>query len=411
MKKYKVAIIGPTFSGNKGSATMLISCIERLEKIILIQQFSLFSYYPKEDKRINPYKKVSIYSSSPINLVMKLFPLALLYKTLLSLRLPTYYLENISEIKALRDADIVVDIAGVSFVDNREKFLPFNILTIWIALLLNKPVVKYSQALGPFKHKLNKMAATLFLPRMKLIFARGKTTENYLKSLGLNNVVLAADGGFCLQSRAQDQKFTKKIKNTTFFSKKIVGISPSSVILKNCQKIGLKYEEILAKFCKYLISSNYSVLLIPYSVRKNFSSDFNNDLPVCLRISNLVGDQKYCMVIEEDLPPQKLNMAIKLTDFFVASRFHSMVASLSMGIPTLVCGWSHKYREVLEFFELENYAFNYRELKGSVLEKKFQYLEKNQQEIKRQIRKSLPMIKKSSEKQTLIIKNLLKASV
>lgn len=409
MKKYNITIVGPTFSGNKGSATMLVSGIENLQKILTVNKFHVFSYYPKKDRDINPYKKVEIYSISPLNLVIKLFPLALIYRIFTILNLPGKNLERFKEIRAIKNSDIVIDMAGVSFIDERKKFLPFNILTIWIALLLDKPVVKYSQALGPFNHPLNKMAATFFLPKMKLIFARGKITENYLKSLRLNNVMLAADGGFCLKSSGKDKQFAEKIKlkNKVFFGKKIVGISPSSVISQKCQKVGLNYEEILAQFCKYLIKSGINILLIPYSIRQNSSSNFNNDLPTCLQISNLVDNPKHCLVIEEDLPPQKLNMIIKLVDFFIASRFHSMVASLSMGIPTIVCGWSHKYQEVLNMFELEKYAFSYKELSLKILEIKFTALKTNKLSIEKKIQKNLILVRKSSFDQIMAIKNLL----
>jgi colanic acid/amylovoran biosynthesis protein len=43
----------------------------------------------------------------------------------------------------------LIDLAGVSFIDGREKFLPFNILTILPAMLLGVPVVKFAQAMGP----------------------------------------------------------------------------------------------------------------------------------------------------------------------------------------------------------------------------------------------------------------------
>ena len=43
------------------------------------------------------------------------------------------------------------------------------------AHILKVPVIKFSQALGPFENKFNKIIAKIFLPLCKIIFARGKT--------------------------------------------------------------------------------------------------------------------------------------------------------------------------------------------------------------------------------------------
>ncbi|KKQ18511.1 hypothetical protein A2617_02375 [Candidatus Daviesbacteria bacterium RIFOXYD1_FULL_41_10] len=410
MKKYNIAIIGPTFSGNKGSAAMLISCIENLSKIIPVNNFFVFSYYPKDDKKINPYKCVKIFSATPLNLSIKLFPLALLFRILQILKLPSGVIKQIKEIQAILSSDIVIDIAGVSFVDGREKFLPFNILTILIPMLLGKSVVKYSQALGPFNNPLNNLAAKIFLPKLKMIFARGQDTYRNLQNLNMKNISLSADGSFSLKFSNDASIFAKqfKKKHSNFYHRKIVGISPSSVVDTYCQKKGASYKQIIVRFIQYLTIKKYNVLLIPYSIRPNASSIFNNDLPLCRDIYKS-ANTKRCLLIETDLPPLKLNALISTCHIFIASRFHSMVGSLSGGIPTLTCGWSHKYKEVMEFVSMEKYALTYHELNGKNLISKFNALEKNAGQIKRQLQRQLPSLKKLSLKQITFIKNLLEA--
>ncbi|MDO8486490.1 MAG: polysaccharide pyruvyl transferase family protein [Candidatus Staskawiczbacteria bacterium] len=411
MKKFNIAIIGPTFSGNKGAATMLVSGIEYLNKLLPINKFYFFSYYPEIDKQINPYKNVEIYSATPLNLIIKIFPLTLLYKVFKLLNFSTKKIIKIKEIEILTKTDLLIDMAGVSFIDGREKFLPFNILTIWPALLLNIPIVKYPQSIGPFKKLINKFLAKIFLAKIKLIIARGKKTEEYLKSINLKNIFLGVDGGFSLNLSINDHLFANKFKNEhdIFFQNKnkIVGISPSSVVAKYCYQTNLDYEKILIQFIQYLINKKYHIILFPYSLRINSSSTFNNDLPICNNILKEVASNA-CLCINQDLSPQKLNALISLTDLFIASRFHSMVASLSLNIPTIVCGWGHKYNEVLEMFEIKDYAFDYKILNVKILQTYFEKLEFNYSEIKKKISRNLPKVKKISKKQMISIKNLLK---
>jgi polysaccharide pyruvyl transferase WcaK-like protein len=47
---------------------------------------------------------------------------------------------------------------------------------------------------------------------------------------------------------------------------------------------------------------------------------------------------------------------------FISSRFHSLIAGLSQQVPILAIGWSHKYRELLQLFDLEEYCLDYRKL-------------------------------------------------
>lgn len=407
MKPPKIAIIGPTFSGNKGAAAMLISAVENLSGVSGAR-FYHFSYYPREDEAINPFGHVEVYSARPVDLAFKIFPLALMYFFLKTLGISTRKIEDTREIRALLNADILIDIAGVSFIDGREFFLPFNILTIWPAMLLGKPVVKYAQTLGPFNSPLNRLAAKLFLPRVKLIVARGKETGKYLQSLGLKNVSLGADGGFVLKVKKDDKQFIEKFKgrHQGFFDRKIIGIAPSSLVVKNSCKYGISYNDILAQFIRYLMAKNYNVLLVPTSVRQG-SSVFNNDLPICLKIASLVGDESRCLVVSEELPPQRLKSLIGLSDLFFSSRFHAMVFALDAAVPTLVCGWSHKYREVLEMFGLEGWAFSYKTLSLKGLEKRFDSLEKERMKIKKRIEESLPKVRSLSSNQIYWIKNLL----
>ena len=48
--------------------------------------------------------------------------------------------------------------------------------------------------------------------------------------------------------------------------------------------------------------------------------------------------------------------------FLVASRFHAMIGALEQRVPVLLVGWSHKYQEVLDFFELGQYAIDFSNL-------------------------------------------------
>jgi len=54
-------------------------------------------------------------------------------------------------VKSLSESDAVLDIGGLPFLMGGLIFLPYNILTLWPAILLKVPVIKMSQAAGLLK--------------------------------------------------------------------------------------------------------------------------------------------------------------------------------------------------------------------------------------------------------------------
>lgn len=403
----KFVIIGSTLSGNKGAAAMLESSIQTLSSRLPGSKFTLLTYLPVEQEReLNTYKNLEVLKASPLYLGLVINPLALLYRTLPFLR--GLILKN-KQIKAIKEADALLDQGGITFVDGREKFLLYNVASILPALMVKTKVVKCAQALGPFNNPINKLTAKIFLPRVAVIVSRGSITNSYLTKLGLKNVIKGADYAFLLELSSNEKQSARKYYPKHFFKdKKVVGIAPSVVMQKKVEASGKNYVQILSKFANQLIIDGYRVVLIPHSVRVNTTKTHNNDLPLSREIYKNIKDKEECLFINKELTSQELRAVIGECDLFVASRFHAMVSSLAMKVPTLVIGWSHKYKEVLEMFELEDWAFGHDKLSNKYLQAEFNKLAKNEAAIKKSLSKNLPLVKQLSSKQVNEIVRLVK---
>ena len=400
----KIVLIGSTLTGNKGASAMAESAIQNLSKKFDEVEFSLLSYYPNEDKLINPYNNLKILNASPIYLGLVINTAAMICMIFPFLK--SRICNLIPEIKAIIESDIILDQGGITFSDGREKFLIFNIATILPAIFLNKKIVKCGQALGPFNGLINKKLAKIFLPKITLILARGEYSYKNLKSIGLSdNVIQSTDYAFSLRIEKDNINNGKLHNARDFLNKvgknKVVGICPSIVIGKKISDD--HYEEINANFIdEYLIKKRgYKVILIPHSVRINTSKTHNNDLPLSKKIYDKLSarGKQDCFFIDSEYSSQELRYIIGKLDFFVASRFHSMISSLAMKIPTIVIGWSHKYEEVLKEFELEKYAFDYKLLNVDFLIKKFEHLEENEKTIKNLLNKNIKRVIEKSKAQ------------
>ncbi len=387
---------------------MFQSAVQNIAHEIPDSVFYLFSYYPDRDSALNTNKNVVVCSGTPLKLatVYPFFGIASRLLSIVHIR-PTFRRVD-TDFAELLDSDLVVDLGGISFVDGREKYLPFNIACIFTPILLGKPVMKYSQALGPFKNPVNRFFARLFLPKLDCIVARGEITYSNLETLGLNNIVMGADSAFALKTGDRAYQHVQEYLNPEFKKKIIVGISPSSVIEQSCERLDINYPQIMADFINFLITrEDCNVLIIPHSVRKYTLKRKNNDLVVCRRIQDLVKHQNRCILIADELSAEELRAIISYCNFFIASRFHAMVSSLAMKVPTCVCGWSHKYLEVLCMFEMEEYAFDYKKLETTVLIDMFHNLQSNEKCIKKKFDLHLPEVCESARINATMAKNLL----
>lgn len=408
----KVVIIGSALSGNKGAAAMLESSMQTLGEKYKDAQFTLLAMYPEADSQQNTYDNLTILKGSAFYLGVVINSWALLYRILPFAR--SFIKRHSPEVKAIAEADVLLDQGGITFVDGREVFLIYNIATILPALNTKTPVVKCAQALGPFKNFINKTAARIFLPKMSRIVSRGAITHKYLEGLHLKNVTAGADYAFCLDVTPDEAKSAQAKFDMSFFEgDKVVGISPSVVMRKKVDKHGQEgdYVRQLVQFIDDITEKGYKVLIVPHSYRSAETAlQHNNDAPLCRDMYAQVKDKTQCQLIDTELTSQELRYIIGRCDLFIASRFHAMISSLAMAVPTLVIGWSHKYREVLEMFELEEWAFGQDKLSPEYLQQRFAELEKQKGEIQKKLKKHLPEVKKKSYKQVEVISEVLDAS-
>jgi len=161
-KPVVVSIIGGTIWGNRGAESMLVTVIGKLRNTIPDIRFNVFSYYPSKDRELVKDDAITILSGKPLSLITRHFIGALLLSILKKVGAKPPEGKFFKVACALNESEILLDIGGITFSDGREKYLPYNILTIWPAMLLHVPVVKMAQAVGPFKHSINRLCAKIF---------------------------------------------------------------------------------------------------------------------------------------------------------------------------------------------------------------------------------------------------------
>lgn len=403
MKDITIAITAASYSGNKGAAAMLQSSISQLKEHYGERlNIYLMSVYPSEDRRQCPHDFVKILPAQPERLLFFAFPCAVFYRLLRWCPPVRKLLLKNKILKAYADTDLVVDEAGISFVDSRGLIMnTYAFACAAVPLLMGVPLVKYSQALGPFRNPYNRFLAKWILPKAELVIARGRATYENLASIGVTkNAALCADGAFTMP---QDEKTEREVRikcgRAGLEKERTVAFSISSVVEKKCRKQGVDYCRIMAEFAVYLTRRGYQVFLFPNAARMASQKPRNNDLMVGDAVyenARRMGADDGLIWERREMPPEEIRAYIGRSRFLVASRFHAMVFALTEQVPVMLIGWSHKYQEVLEQFGLGEYAADFSELRVDGLKKQFAGLEANETQIRQRIAAHFDEVRESS---------------
>ena len=389
-----IGIVGGSLSGNRGAEAMTTTAIRYLKRHFPDAEFVVFSPYARADRPLaSRYPDTTVADGGPLALVSKFFPSSLLQRLLAPLGLRPSGIFR--DTRRMARCAVVVDVAGVAFSDGRELYLPFNVLTILAPIWFGVPVVKLAQALGPFRHRLNRALARWLLPRCHTVVARGRRTAENLAQIGITDAPVCPDVAFVLNDVADVETLEPDLAARLEFGtagRPLVGVCPSSVVFKACRRRGIDYADVNARFVEHLVARGFRVLLLAHSQRPGAASLKNNDLPVVRAIVERAEPSDQVATVAEELDSVALRKLIGRCDLFVASRFHSMVASLAMGVPTMVCGWGHKYREVLDEFGLGEFSFDCSELSLEALCEMFGRLAEHQGEVRAAIARALPSI-------------------
>jgi len=415
----RIVITGGSLNGNSGAEAMLNTVIRRIQEVLPNAEFGIFTPYYKDDNllwRHNVPEKIKLIDASPLILLIKIFPLSIIAGFFKIIRFKNAIKIFPKSIRFIWQADACIDIAGVSFIDNRLKFLPFNILSIYPAFLMRVPVIKYAQATGPYNNIINRIFARHCFKKCEHVFARGDKTFQYLQSLKIpkQKYSLSTDIAFCgkpgdsfISKMPHFDVFISEITSNKKNNKKIIGVCPSSVIYSQSLKQGFQYVDFMTDLCIKLIEKDYHVVLFANATKAHKPNTYrNNDIPLIIQISDRIKSPNISSY-KGNLNADEVKTIIESVDFCLVSRFHAMIFALTLKKPLFVIGWSHKYKEVMNQFGLSKYIVDYKSSNMDEILSVVDYICLNMHYIETVIEKHLETVKTISYQQVKYTLNLL----
>jgi len=390
----RIAIIGAALSANKGAAAMVESVMARLPNEMGDCHFDILTTYPDADaSRIPAGADAAVVGLQPLRLALVEFPIACLALVARTLRIPLFWVRS-RGCRSMLDSSVVVDVAGISFADGRGfAIVVYNALMTGVPLLLGVPTVKAAQALGPFQSIPNKWLAPLVLRRVKTVCARGARTREHLDSLGGVNAVDVADLAFSLDEAAGLPSAVSTALGS--IDSNFIVVMPSAVVKGIFESTGGNYVSAMASLVTEIRSkTGRSVVIAPHSYRAGLPEGRMNDGPVCREVAEACVTDSQVLGLDSDLTAGELRHLVALGSVLVTSRFHAMISGLATSTPTVVVGWSHKYKEVLDDFGLSSLGLDSSALNNpSEIADVVARVLSTRDELSQQITAALPAVK------------------
>lgn len=288
-------------------------------------------------------------------------------------------------IKEMTDADLCIHIGGDNYCYGENK---------WIYAInkkakeLGKKIVLWCASLYD---EVTDLEMIDDLQKYDLIMVREKLSYDAIKNyISKDKLMLVPDSAFSLKP--------KKIKlNNWYKSKKVLGLNLSPLTIKN----DMQKQAVIDLINYILDKTNYSISLIPHVVLDN-----SNDLEILKNIKELYKEEDRVYLEEKEYNCQELKYLISKCDIFIAARTHASIAAYSTSTPTLVIGYSVKSRGIAEciFGNYKNYVIPTEELTSYNLIKKFNYLNRNKNKIRENLKSKI-------KKYILESKNIYKTMV
>jgi colanic acid/amylovoran biosynthesis protein len=365
----RIATFAVPLSGNKGSASMFLGLRDAFQDANIEVEFFVFSYYPqRDDEMADRLPNVSVHPGHPKHIAFQLIPLMLL-ALVLPFLVPKRWRQHL---KAMKSADLVLLMGGTTFADSMLYKVPWNVMAALPGYLLRKPTVFVSQTMGPFAKSLNRWAARWTLCRAAAVHGRGRTSAANVESLGVRNGSYEPDLSCCLKVPSFEEvaaresivgQLALEINAARQSGKAIVGITPNSIVYDKAAACDRDYIAFLTSAVEAIHERGCLPVLIPHSYRNDVRKLHNNDRAICTRVRDSISGTTQCFYLDQDLSSADLRAVIGQMDLLVASRFHSMVSALMMGVTPMTYGWGdQKYREVLTEFDAEDLFIPYQEL-------------------------------------------------
>jgi colanic acid/amylovoran biosynthesis protein len=398
----RVLILNTCSTLNRGDAAIVLGQIRLLQKYYPEVRIAITSRTPVLDQAF--YGPLGVEVLAPLTPALSLYK-GLKRKLVQGARALASWGDTRRLIETMRRSDLVLSCGGGYFYSYR-RILPGttfgqNVIHVYLAAFLDKPLVFLPQSFGPFGSSLAQRGVSRLLERQNVlkIFAREEVSHRLLHRMLSKNhrskIALCPDMAFYLEENVGQYALKGEPLD---LSQPILAMNLREWAFPEARDSAsrrLKREEYLNAFtdvARFFIQRyRGSVVVIPQALGPDPSED---DRGICMEFCQRVREcipEGWAVQFREPDTSSLMGFMELLSQvtILMGTRLHSCILALLSGTPAISIGYQYKSQGTLDMLGLGRFNTNITDLSSERLLTSVEEIMSHRQEIQEQIRQSL----------------------
>jgi colanic acid/amylovoran biosynthesis protein len=301
--------------------------------------------------------------------------------------------------QAYRAADLVFSVPGNIFHSTGKLGWPFltAALQVGLAHWFKKPVYVLPQSIGPLKRGWERSMLRSLYGRARRVYLRDQISLRLAQEIGLPEEVVsfAPDPAFALPGGSQPEALGLLSHYGFQDDGRNIGvtiISPMGRFL-DPQKLEAYYSTLADVLEQMALELQVRIFLFNQVTGPTALED--DRLAVEKVLKMIPGGSSRIHWVNETLSPAMLKACYGQMQLFIASRLHSGIFALSMGVPTVFIGFLTKTRGVMEALGLENWVMDFSQVNSDLVLERVRSAWMEKESYAARLKEILPPIQQS----------------
>ncbi|MGB8700467.1 MAG: polysaccharide pyruvyl transferase family protein [Thermosynechococcaceae cyanobacterium] len=308
-------------------------------------------------------------------------------------------------LKDYNSADLIISTGGTYLVEN--YFLAPRILDYKISIWANKPLIFFTQSMGPFKKASNQRLFKYIFNYSSLILLRDNQSFQNLNKIEVTKkqIHVMPDSAFLFANNYIECLNHKDFNNISDI-KIAISVRSWSHFKNIDPKIGQqKYIDSLRELIIHLVDK-YKATITFISTCQGIPEYHLDDSKTALEITKNLPERiiEHVTVDKDFHTPEQIVEILKDYDIVIATRMHMAILALSSGTPVLPIAYEFKTTELFKKLKMEEWTIDIEEIRSELLIPKLDNFIENLSNISENI---LPALKQEYS-QLLEIKEILR---
>ncbi|MCU7918321.1 MAG: polysaccharide pyruvyl transferase family protein [Candidatus Thiodiazotropha sp. (ex Epidulcina cf. delphinae)] len=261
--------------------------------------------------------------------------------------------------RIIRKVDAVISAWGDGYI----TVPPYKLLRKSIFLKKkNKPLILFTSSIGPFDGGFKDKLAAIGLRLFDVVTVRDQITYDYLKPYRLKKLRIVHDTAFVLEP-CKSQRSSELLKQTGLDGERFIGLNISILLHDIFVQQGKSYLELIVKYISWIREKiGLPVVLIPHQIyptgvphtQEEYSSRDGDDRYVIEMILKHMRDKTGVYALTQEVMPHELKGVIGKSEMLIGGRMHSIIAGVSLAVPSLVMQYSHKSGGMMQLLDMDD---------------------------------------------------------